>query len=153
MNAANSGDIGLKEMDDRNRSAVDKYLDGIRTMEQLADNVENIATLEKHQQVIDELGTGTVSAEFQGIKIGDCVFITAPMEILSETGLKIKKTAPFDRTYVVSLANGYLHYAPPASYYPRGGYEVTECLLAPEWEKIFETVVQDIFDELLAKDD
>ena len=67
---------------------------------------------------------------------------------MDATGLKLKKTSPFDRTYVVSLANGYLHYAPPASYYPRHGYEATECLLAPEWEKAFEGVVQDIFDAL-----
>ena len=152
MHAADSGDTGLEAMDERNRAAVDQYLDSIRKMERMADNEENLATLEKHQEVIDEIGTTTVPAEFQGIRIGDCVFITAPMEVLAETGLKLKKTSPFDRTYVVSLANGYLHYAPPASYYPRHGYETTECLLAPEWEKVFEGVVRDLFDELQAGD-
>jgi len=148
MHAADAGDSGLAALDERNRSAVDKYLDSIRAMERMADNEENLATLEKHQEVIEEIDTTTVPAEFQGIRIGDCVFIMAPIEILAETGLKIKRTSPFDRTYVVSLSNGYLHYAPPPSYYPRHGYEATECLLAPEWEKAFERVVQDIFDAL-----
>ena len=63
-------------------------------------------------------------------------------------GLNVKKTSPFKHTYIISISNGYLHYSPPASYYGRGGYEVTECLLAPEWEKIFEKVVNKIFKEL-----
>ena len=153
MQAADSGDISLEAMDERNRSAIDKYLDSIWKMERMAENEENIATLEKHQEVIEALGaSATVPAEFQGIRIGDCVFITAPMEVLAETGLKVKQASPFHRTYVVSLANGYLHYAPPASYYPRGGYEVTECMLAPEWETTFEKVVQKMFEALQAKE-
>lgn len=150
MQAANAGDIGFKAMDERNRSAVEKYLASIRTMERLADNQERIATLEKHQEIIEAIGGPTVAAEFQGVRVGDCVFITAPMEVLSETGLKIKEKSPFQHTYVVSLSNGYLHYAPPASYYPRGGYEVTECLLAPEWEIAFDAVIQDLFADLQA---
>lgn len=73
------------------------------------------------------------------------------MEILSEVGLRVKQASPFKQTYVVSLCNGYLHYAPPASYYPCGGYEVTECLLAPEWETRFDAVVADLFEALQAK--
>ena len=93
-------------------------------------------------QVIDDIGTPTVPAEIQVIRIADSVWITAPMEVLAETGLKIKKESPHEHTFIAAISNGYLHYAPPASYYPRGGYEVTECLLAPEWEEIFETAVR-----------
>ncbi|MAE63816.1 MAG: hypothetical protein CMJ18_06045 [Phycisphaeraceae bacterium] len=148
MQAAGRGDIGFEAMDERNREAVDKYLESIRTMERMADNEENIATFVKHQEVIDEIGTSTVPTEFHAIRIGDGIFVMAPMELLSEVGLNVKRSSPFERTYVVSLCNGYLHYAPPASYYPRGGYEVTECLLAPEWEQAFERVVQELLDEL-----
>lgn len=150
LHANYAGDTSFKALDERNKSAVEKYLQSIRTMERLADIEENIATLQKHQEVIDELGSATITAEFKGIRIGDCVLITAPMEVLSETGLKVKRSSPFANTYIVSLANGYLHYAPPASYYPRGGYEVTECLLDPAWEKMFDTVVEELFDELQA---
>lgn len=149
MQAKDCGElVSRRAMDERNRSAMEKYLASIRTMEELAELEENIATLTKHQEIIHDLGGETVAAEFQGIRIGDAVFITAPMEILTETGLKVKKASPFKRTFVMSLSNGYLHYAPPASYYPRGGYEVTECLLAPEWEQVFDGVVKDLFREL-----
>jgi hypothetical protein len=148
LHAEQCGNVALKAMDQRNKSAIDIYLESIKKMEKMANRAEDIATLEKHQEVIDGLGTRTVPAEFHGIRIGDCVFITAPMELLAETGLYIKKTSPFKYTYIISLANGYLHYAPPASYYARGGYETTECLLAPEWEQLFANLVEEFFDKL-----
>ena len=142
MQADQTGNLEFRAMDERNRLAVDKYLESLATMETMARNEENIATLEKHQEVIDDIGTPTVPAEIQVIRIADSVWITAPMEVLAETGLKIKKESPHEHTFIAAISNGYLHYAPPASYYPRGGYEVTECLLAPEWEEIFETAVR-----------
>ncbi len=148
MQAEQTGNIDFAAMDRRNKLAVEKYLESIANMEKMARNEEKIATLEKHQEIIDELGTATVPAEIQGIKIGESVIISAPMEVLAEIGLKVKKASPFKHTYIASIANGYLHYSPPASYYPRGGYEVTECLLAPEWESIFEQTVQKIFKQL-----
>lgn len=148
MHAEQCGDPGLRHMDERNRSAVDKYLKSIRAMERMACLQEDIATLQKHQEVIDTLGDGEIEAEFKAIRVGDCVFITAPMELLTATGLQVKQDSPFERTFVVSLANGYLHYAPPASYYPRGGYEVTECLLDPAWETVFNQIVNELIEEL-----
>jgi len=148
MQADQAGNIGFRAMDRRNRLAVEKYLDSLGSMEKMARNEEKIATLEKHQEVIEALGTATVPAEIQGIRIGDCVLIAAPMEVLAEIGFNVKKASPFKHTYIVSLANGYLHYAPPASYYPRGGYEVTECLLAPAWEEIFEGAAREILSAL-----
>jgi hypothetical protein len=117
-------------------------------METMARNEEDIATLAKHQEIIDDIGAPTVGAEIQAIRIADAVLITAPMEILAETGMKIKQESPHEHTFIAAICNGYLHYAPPASYYPRGGYEVTECLLAPEWESIFETAVKELLLQL-----
>lgn len=148
FHAETTDDPGFTVMDKRNKQAVEKYLESLRSMERMARNEEKIATLAKHQEIIDELGTKTVAAEIQAIKIGDCVLVTAPVEVLTEIGLNVKKSSPFDHTYIASNANGYLHYSPPASYYPRGGYEVTECLLAPEWETIFEDAVQDVLGRL-----
>lgn len=137
-----TGDPGLSALSRRNKLAIEKYLCSLRAMEKMARNEEKMATLLRQQEVIDTLGTPTVAAEIQGIRIGECVFISAPMEVLVETGLEVKRTSPFRRTFIASISNGYLHYAPPASYYPRGGYEVTECLLAPAWEAIFHAAVQ-----------
>ncbi|MFH1477995.1 MAG: hypothetical protein ABIH24_10985, partial [Verrucomicrobiota bacterium] len=148
MQAAECGDHSIKEEDDRNRLEIKKYLDRIRTMEKMTRNELKISMLKRHQEIIDEIGAPTIPAEIQGIKIGACVFITAPMEILVEVGFNVKKMSPFKHTYITSISNGYLHYAPPASYYRRGGYEVTECLLDPGWEDIFYNTVKNIFSEL-----
>ncbi len=148
LQARDCGNRDFEKMDERNKVAVEKYLDSLHKMEMMARNEEKIATLTKHQEIIGEIGTATVPAEIKGIKVGECVLITAPMEVLSEVGFNVKKISPFKYTYIVSIANGYLHYSPPASYYPRGGYEVTECLLAPEWEKVFMKTVENIFREL-----
>lgn len=45
-------------------------------------------------------------------------------------------------------SNGYLNYGAPASYYDKGGYEVTECLLAPEWQGIYEQKANEIISRL-----
>jgi hypothetical protein len=145
MQAETADPADIAAMDARNRTAVEKYLASIRTMERMARNVDKIATLRKHQEIIATLGSPTVSAEIQGIRIGDSLLITAPMEVLSEVGLNVKQASPFAHTYIVSLANGYFHYSPPATYYPRGGYEVTECLLGPAWEAVFMEAMEAIF--------
>lgn len=145
LQAQDCGNLGFEARGERNAIAVEKYLSSMQAMERMARNEEKIATMVKQQEVIDRIGGSQISAEIQGIKIGEAVFITAPMEVLAETGLKLKKSSPFPRTFVISNSNGYLHYAPPADYYSRGGYESTESLLAPEWEKIFDEVVSRIF--------
>ncbi|MHB9025672.1 MAG: hypothetical protein ACYC7E_16125 [Armatimonadota bacterium] len=148
LQADNCGNDTFRLLDARNRNDINTYLQSMRAMETMAANEMAISTLEKHQEIIDDLGGATVAAEINGIRIGDSAFIAAPMEVLSEVGFNVKKLSPFARTYIISNANGYLHYSPPASYYGRGGYEATECLLAPEWEALFYQAVQEIYDEL-----
>jgi hypothetical protein len=126
------------------RNMIQRYLDNVRHMEALACAEFKIRTLAKHQEIIETLGGRTVPAEIQGIRMGESVFIVTPMEVLTEVGLNVKKMSPFRHTYVVSIANGYLHYSPPAAYYPLGSYEATECLLAPEWEAIFYNTVREL---------
>ncbi|MCX5642024.1 MAG: hypothetical protein NTY10_02090, partial [Candidatus Omnitrophica bacterium] len=138
----------LSAMDDHNRRSVKKYLRNIYAMEKLTRIQDDIATLKKHQAINDESGKSTVSAEVQGIKIGDCVLITSPAEVLVEIGLNVKKASPYKHTFLAAFSNGYLHYGPPATEYSRGGYEVTECLLAPQWQKIFEKKANEIIRRL-----
>jgi hypothetical protein len=148
--ADDCGDDTLRILDEQNRGAIAKYLKSLRAMELMAINELRIATLEKHQEIIDELGGESVAAEIKGLRIGDCALIAAPMEVLAEVGFNVKRQSPFAYTYIISNANGYLHYSPPASYYGRGGYEATECLLAPDWEEIFMGALEGIFAELAA---
>ncbi|MBU4286512.1 MAG: hypothetical protein KKD76_06345, partial [Verrucomicrobia bacterium] len=135
-------------MDAWNRRRVDKYLKNIHAMERLVVIQEDIATLQKHQAINDESGAATISAEVQGIRIGDGVMITSPAELLVEIGLNLKKASPHKHTLVVPFSNGYMHYGAPADAYSRGGYEVAECLLAPEWQRMFEKKAGEIIRRL-----
>jgi hypothetical protein len=113
-------------------------------METLSKIQDDIATLEKHAAINARAGGAPILMEVMGVRIGDCVLITAPFEALSEIGLDIKRNSPFPHTFLSAYTNGYLHYGAPAEYYDRGGYEVTECLLAPEWQEVYQEAVRKI---------
>jgi len=137
-------DADPASMDAFNAKLVDKYLQNLRTMERLTMIQDDIATLQKHQAINAEAGMAAIASEIQGIRIGDAVVITSQAELLAEIGLNLKQASPHEQTLVAAFSNGYLHYAPPADMYPRGGYEVTECLLAPEWQAVYETTAFEI---------
>jgi len=65
-----------------------------------------------------------------------------------EIGLRIKKASPCPLTFIAAMSNGYLHYSPPAEDYAAGGYEVTECLLAPGWQRVYEKKVGELVGRL-----
>jgi hypothetical protein len=117
-------------------------------MEKLTRIQDDIETLKKHKAINDESGENTISSEVQGIKIGDCVIITSSAEVLTEVGLNIKNASPYEYTFMAAYSNGYMHYGAPASYYCKEGYEVTECLLAPEWQEIYEKKAKEIICKL-----
>jgi hypothetical protein len=148
LQAQQTGDSKFAGMDSFNRKNIDKYLSNIQAMETLTRIQDDIATLEKHQEINDESGEDTVDAEVTGIKIGDCVLISNPVEALTEIGLNVKKASPYKNTFMAAYSNGYLHYGAPADYYDKGGYEVTECLLAPEWQVIYEKTAIEIIRRL-----
>ncbi|MDD5708175.1 MAG: hypothetical protein PHR35_19830, partial [Kiritimatiellae bacterium] len=125
-------------MDAMTRQLVQKYLGSLRAMESLARIRENIATLRKHAEINRISRARTIAAEIQGLMIGGCAIVTSPAELLVEVGLKLKRASPHRHTWVVAFSNGYLHYGAPAAFYDKGGYEVTECLLAPAWQAIYE---------------
>ncbi|MCA9448954.1 MAG: hypothetical protein KC931_17675, partial [Candidatus Omnitrophica bacterium] len=138
----------LSGIDDQNRSHIQKYLKNIEAMEKMARNVDKIATLRRHQTINREAGTPTVPMEVMGIRVGDFALVTSSAEVLVQVGLNVKNASPFEHTYMAAYSNGYIHYGPPASEYPKGGYEVTECLLAPEWQAIYETKAQEVLERL-----
>ena len=144
LHADAASDDGLTQMDAENQRNLDKYLRNIRAMERLARNVDRIATLRRHQQINFEAGEPTVATEVQGIRIGECVLVTSPTEVLTEVAQNIKQASPYEHTWVAAFANGYIHYGPPAGDYDAGGYEVTECLLAPEWQGLYERMAGEV---------
>ena len=134
----------LSAIDAQNHGHIEKYLNNIRVMEKLARIQDKIATLKRHQAINEKAGEPTLSTEVQGIKIGDFVLITSAAEVGVEVGLNVKKASRYDYTFMAAYSNGYIHYGPPASEYSKGGYEVTECLLAPEWQEIYEKKANEI---------
>jgi hypothetical protein len=138
----------LSEIDAQNRSHMAKYLTNIHVMEKLARIQDKIATLERHKGINEDAGEPTVATEVQGIRIGDFVLVTTATELGVEIGLNLKKASPFEHTFIAGCSNGYLHYGPPAADYDKGGYEVTECLLAPEWQEIYEATVKALLEKL-----
>jgi len=148
LQAEKIGDDGLTGIDSINRKNIEKYLKNIQAMETLTRIQDDIATLEKHKAINDEAGETTIAAEIQGIRIGDCVLITTPAEALAQIGINVKKASPYKHTFMAAYSNGYMHYSPPASDYGTQGYEVTECLIAPQWQGIYEKKANEIIRKL-----
>lgn len=90
-----------------------------------------ILMLEKSQKI--ELLEDEVPVEIQVIGIGDTRIVGLQGELFVEFGLEIKNKSPFEKTFVVELANGCL----PGYVYTKealesGGYETDTSMLAPE---------------------
>jgi hypothetical protein len=84
------------------------------------------------------------------MRIGDFVLVTFPGELTVRIGLGIKQRSPHQHTFVAGYTNGYLYYAPTAEQLRNvgGAQEDSDCLLAPEWQAIFEARVADILQGL-----
>jgi len=76
--------------------------------------------------------------------------ITFPAELTVPIGLRIKEKSPHRHTFVAGYTNGYLYYAPTALQLEnRGGaQEDSDCLLAPEWQSIFEGLALSLLQKL-----
>ena len=64
----------------------------------------------------------------------------------TEIGLNIKKRAPAPFTFVAGYTNGYIYYAPTAEQLRNVGnaQEDSDCILAPEWQAIYESKVAEM---------
>ena len=144
------GKDDMEKMDAANRKNMQQYLQNIHTMEALTRNQTNLALLQKHQATNIASGKRTLEVEMLGIRVGDFVLVTFPGELTVEIGLGIKKTSPHTNTFVAGYTNGYIYYTPTAKQLEnRGGaQEDSDCLLAPEWQKLFEDKVTEILKKL-----
>lgn len=138
----------LRLMDADNQRNLDQYLHNLRVMEQLSRIQCDLSTLRWHQNFNQASGEDTIAAEVQGIRIGECVLITSPAEVLTEVGMRVKAASPHPYTFMAAFSNGYIHYGAPVADYARGGYEVTECLLAPEWQALYEATAAEVLARL-----
>ena len=84
----------------------------------------------------EEITSEPITVEQQAIRIGDAVFVSVPGEIFSEIGLGIKNASPFEKTFVIGLANGYGGYMPTEKEFIEGNYEVDGCRYGPAAETV-----------------
>jgi len=144
------GKDDMEKMDAANRKNMQQYLQNIHTMEALTRNQTNLALLQKHQATNIASGKRTLEVEMLGIRVGDFVLVTFPGELTVEIGLGIKKTSPHKNTFVAGYTNGYIYYTPTTKQLENqgGAQEDSDCLLAPEWQKLFEDKVSEILKKL-----
>ena len=65
----------------------------------------------------------TEAVLIQAVRIGEQAIVSMPFEVLVEIGLEIKKKSPFERTFLIGLANGSYGYLPTPNQHKLGGYE------------------------------
>ena len=140
------GRDGLSKLDAENRENMDRYIENIYAMEQLTRIQINLNLLKKHQARNVTAGTKTIEVEMMGLRVGEFVLVTFPGELSVQIGLNIKKGSPHKFTFVAGVTNGYIYYTPTAEQLRnRGGaQEDSDCMLAPEWQMIFEDKVEKI---------
>jgi hypothetical protein len=132
---------GLAKLDADNRASVDAYLQNIQIMERLTRLNVNLALLKSHLAQNQAAGKPTLDVEVIGVRIGDFKLVTFPGELSVQIGLNIKNAASDPHAFVAGYTNGYIYYTPTVEQRNNTGYAQEDCdsLVAPPWQKIFET--------------
>jgi len=140
----------LTKLDAENRANMEAYLKNILTMEQLTRVQVNLNLLKMHQTQHEAAGKDTLDVEVVGLRIGDFVLVTFPGELSVQIGLNIKERAPAEFTFVAGCTNGYIYYTPTAEQRNNSGHaqEDCDCLVAPQWQKLFEDTADAILKKL-----
>lgn len=140
----------LSKLDEENRRNMQQYIDNIHTMEQLTRTQTNLALLKMHQAQNVKAGKRTIDVEVVGLRIGDFALVTFPGELTVRIGLGIKQRSPHKLTFVSGYTNGYIYYSPTAEQLLNvgGAQEDSDCILAPEWQALFESKVAEILKKL-----
>lgn len=150
LHEAAMGREDLKTLDAENRENMKAYVDNIHTMEALTRLQTNLELLRKHQAENQAAGNAPADAEVLGVRIGPFVLVSFPGEPSVQIGLNIKERSPHELTFTAGCTNGYLYYAPTAGQLRNTGtaQEDSDCLLAPEWQQLYEDRVTAILARL-----
>lgn len=143
----------LAQLDVENKANIEAYVRNIHVMEQLTRVQVNLNLLQMHQAQNEAAETNVLDVEVVGLSIGDFVLVTFPGELSVQIGLNIKQRAPAEFTFVAGYTNGYIYYAPTAEQRRNSGHaqEDCDCLVAPEWQQLFEERVAAILEKLAAE--
>lgn len=140
----------LEKLDAENRENLRQYIRNIHTMEQLTRTQTNLDLLKMHHAQNVAAGKRTLDVEMLGVRVGDFVLVTFPGELTVQIGLGIKKRSRHPFTFVAGYTNGYIYYAPTSEQLQNvgGAQEDSDCLLAPEWQPLFEAKVDEILSRI-----
>ena len=140
----------LRHLDGENRKSLEVYKKNIHVMEELTRIQVNLGLLKKHHKVNVNSDNKTVKVELMGVKVGDFVLTTFPGELSVETGKNIKRRTKHRLTYVSGVTNGYIYYTPTAKQLNNigGAQEDSDCLLAPEWQDLYEDKAVEIVNSM-----
>ncbi len=140
----------LDRLDAENRNQIDQYIQNIHVMEALTRAQVNLNLLKKHHARNVAAGSRTIEVEVLGLRVGDFVLVTFPGELSAQTGLNLKKRSPHSLTFISGYTNGYIYYSPTAEQLNNRGWaqEDSDCVLAPEWQMIFEDRAAKILERL-----
>lgn len=138
-----NGREDLLKMDAENKDNMAAYLENIETMERLTRLNVNLDLLKMHLEQNKAAKSETLEVEVGALRVGDFVLTTFPGELTAQIGLNIKKSSPHRFTFVAGYTNGYIYYTPTAQQRRNTGYaqEDCDCLVGPEWQKLFEDKV------------
>ena len=137
-----------RKLDAENYRQMKQYMQNIYTMEELTRLQTNLALLRKHQASGIESGKRTIDVELGALRVGDFVLTTFPGELTVSIGLGIKQRSPHAHTFVAGYTNGYIYYAPTSEQLlnPGTAQEDCDCVLAPEWQALYERSVTELLD-------
>ncbi len=140
----------ISQLDADNRLLVENYLANVEIMERLTRLNANMALLKMHLKQTLAAGEKTLDAEVCGLRVGDFKLVTFPGEVTVQVGLSIKKAARDANAHVSGYTNGYIWYTPTVEQRLNPGYAQEDCdtLVAPEWQKIFETKALEVLANL-----
>jgi len=74
-------------------------------------------------RAVDSADGKTLTSEVQALRLGNCVFVTAPGELFSEIGLQMETASPLPCPIVISQGDDYLGYLFTDKAFAEGGYE------------------------------
>lgn len=140
----------ISQLDADNRLLVENYLANLEIMERLTRLNANMALLKMHLAQTQAAAKPTLEVEVCGLRVGDFKLVTFPGEVTVQVGLNIKKAASDAHAFVSGYTNGYIWYTPTVEQRLNPGYAQEDCdtLVAPEWQKIFETKALEVLHEL-----
>ena len=119
-------------------------------MEEITRLNVNLALLEQHRARRRAEGDRPLVAEIGGLRVGSFELVSFPGELVSGVGLDVKRAAGSPTAFVAGYTDGYLHYLPTTRQRANAGFaqEDCDCLVAPEWERVFTTGAARMFARL-----